>query len=516
LALAINRHKARLTAELTKCRIKRGCSSITELREQVEEAAKQTNDDDDQNSSSATHQHPRWVRVNGIKATLEAALSGYFSDYTQTDKLSDLFSSRSKHIYIDPHIPNLLALPPSTELTKHAAYLSGALILQDKASCFPAYLINPNHEDKHIIDACAAPGNKTTHLAGILHPLQTKDISSEFRITACERNRQRAETLQKMVKLAGGDSMINVRASQDFLLLDPKDKNFQDVTALLLDPSCSGSGIVGRDANAASLSVVLTLPSLPSATANPPSKTSLIKKRKRQEAETSASRPERPEKQPKIATDTTEENPLSAPADPSISAAEAEEALQKRLTNLSLFQLKLLKHAMAFPAATRITYSTCSVHATENESVVLRALCSEVAKRQGWKVMKRSNQVDGMRKWARRGDLQSTKDLLEGMRERGDVDDIEVDAEEVAEACIRCAKGTEEGTMGFFVCGFVRDGQVSGKDPEEQARETTKKQKKIKSGVNGAASANTASKSAARNTRSETNDGGDDWEGFSD
>lgn len=489
------------------------------MREHVEAAAKQTNDEDEKNGSSATHQHPRWVRVNGIKATLEAALSDHFSDYIQTDKLSDLFSPGSKHLYIDPHIPNLLALPPATELTKHAAYLSGALILQDKASCFPAYLINPNHEDKHIIDACAAPGNKTTHLAGILHPLLAKDTTMECRITACERNRQRAETLQKMVKLAGGDKMINVRASQDFLMLDPKDETFQDVTALLLDPSCSGSGIVGRDANAASLSVVLTLPSLPSATANPPSKTSLLKKRKRQDAETSSSKPQRPEKQPKIATDTTEENPLSAPADPSISAAEAEGALQKRLTNLSLFQLKLLKHAMAFPAATRITYSTCSIHATENESVVLRALSSEVAKRQGWEVMGRDDQVEGMRKWGRRGDLQATKDLLESMRESGDVGETEVDAEQVAEACIRCAKGTEEGTMGFFVCGFVRDGQVSGGHPvEEVGKPAQKQKKKTKSGVNGTAIAGTESSSAAHEMMPETNDdGGDDeWEGFSD
>jgi len=321
-----------------------------------------------------------------------------------------------------------------------------------------------------------------------------------------------------MVKLADGDKMIDVRASQDFLMLDPKDKNFQDVTALLLDPSCSGSGIVGRDANAASLSVVLTLPSLPSAAANPPSKTSLIKKRKRQDPENPGSRPERPEKTPKIATDTTEENPLSAPADPSISAAEAEEALQKRLKNLSLFQLKLLKHAMSFPAATRITYSTCSVHATENESVVLRALCSEVAKRQGWKVMRRSEQVEGLREWERRGDLQSTQELLQGLTEKGELEDVEIDAEEVAEACIRCAKGTDEGTMGFFVCGFIRDGDMSREEPQQEEEKPTKKPKKSRNPVDETTASSTKSKKDTHKGKKETNaDGGDDdWEGFSD
>jgi putative methyltransferase len=32
-----------------------------------------------------------------------------------------------------------------------------------------------------------------------------------------------------------------------------------------------------------------------------------------------------------------------------------------------------------------------------------------------------------------------------------------LDNAEVADACIRCDKSTEDGTMGFFVAGFVRD-----------------------------------------------------------
>jgi putative methyltransferase len=38
--------------------------------------------------------------------------------------------------------------------------------------------------------------------------------------------------------------------------------------------------------------------------------------------------------------------------------------------------------------------------------------------------------------------------------------EVEVDEDskdEVCKACIRCEKGTQEGTMGFFVAAFVRD-----------------------------------------------------------
>lgn len=36
-----------------------------------------------------------------------------------------------------------------------------------QASCLPAFLLGPV-AGSHVIDACAAPGNKTSHLAAIL------------------------------------------------------------------------------------------------------------------------------------------------------------------------------------------------------------------------------------------------------------------------------------------------------------------------------------------------------------
>ena len=104
---------------------------------------------------------------------------------------------------------------------------------------------------------------------------------------------------------------------------------------------------------------------------------------------------------------------------------------------------------MRFASAHKITYSTCSIHFEENEGVVFQALASSIAKERGWSILKRDAQVEGMKKWHRRGVWED---------EKLEVDVDESSKSDVLEACIRCDKGTEEGTMGFFVAAFVRDG----------------------------------------------------------
>ena len=92
--------------------------------------------------------HSRHARVNTLKTTLEAA----------ERSLARLKPTR------DPHVPNLLVFPPGTDLHAHPMVRDGRLVLQGKASCLPAAALAPNR-GWHVVDCCAAPGNKTTHLA---------------------------------------------------------------------------------------------------------------------------------------------------------------------------------------------------------------------------------------------------------------------------------------------------------------------------------------------------------------
>lgn len=56
------------------------------------------------------------------------------------------------------------------------------------------------------------------------------------------------------------------------------------------------------------------------------------------------------------------------------SAQQATPQQQARLHQLSNFQLSILRKAASFPGVELIVYSTCSVHAEENEGVVHRFL----------------------------------------------------------------------------------------------------------------------------------------------
>ncbi|TFY82880.1 hypothetical protein EWM64_g1134 [Hericium alpestre] len=118
-----------------------------------------------------------------------------------------------------------------------------------------------------------------------------------------------------------------------------------------------------------------------------------------------------------------------------LSEEENESSQDERLNKLASFQLLMIKHAMKFPSVQKIVYSTCSVHATENEHVVKQALGSEEAK-SGHFVL--ASRADVLPAWNRRG--------LADVMEDG-----------LAEGLLRCSPG-EDATNGFFVSCFVRVG----------------------------------------------------------
>ena len=292
---AIIRNRPRLEAELARMKIKHGVKSLDELIE----------DDDTP---------VRWFRTNLLKTTTEALLRE-FSHLREVNSIGEITTTGV--IYHDEYIPNLFGIHPKEKLTSTDAYKQGRLIIQDRASCFPAQILNPVPGKDKVIDACAAPGNKTTHLASILN-------NSKRSIVAFEKDNKRIKTIRMMCEKAGGLNCITIHHA-DFTTTRPGD--FPEITGMLVDPSCSGSGIFGR------------------------------------------------------AFDEQEE----------MDEEEAKEKLAERLQRLSAFQCTIVKHALSFPSVRKVIYSTCSIHDEENEGVVKQLIEDEDVKKQGWKVSKRED-----------------------------------------------------------------------------------------------------------------------------
>lgn len=181
---------------------------------------------------------------------------------TYDDFLNAIPSLTDEQFISDLHVNDLFIFPASS---KRYWALSGLakeskIILQDKASCLPSFLLNPPR-GSCILDMCAAPGMKTSHLAAMMKNRGT--------IWAIERDRKRFETLNNFVNKTNSKIVKTVNADilsiglilfifhycnklcfflsyfNHFLTItDPCE--YEKVEYILLDPPCSGSGMTNR------------------------------------------------------------------------------------------------------------------------------------------------------------------------------------------------------------------------------------------------------------------------------
>jgi putative methyltransferase len=209
-------------------------------------------------------------------------------------------------------------------------------------------------------------------LLSLLFPsILTAMVGPTGAVIGCDRDARRLETLTAAAGRARAASIIRP-IHADFLSLDPeKDASLAKVHAILLDPSCSGSG-----------------------------------------------------------TDAVRGDWLSSAAGKDGSGEDS-----ARLERLATFQEAALTHALsAFPSATRVTYSTCSVHVRENEAVVAAVMGGPGGRLGGWAL------ETALPAWHRRGLAGSAPGLTDDEA-----------------ACLVRVDSVEDETDGFFVALFVRE-----------------------------------------------------------
>lgn len=377
-------------------------SRIDIIQENFKKLSEEEGWKDEEIVSSNSHiTVPRYVRINTLVADRGEVL--------------ETIKAKSKKVYIDPHIPDLLVLdhtPESRGLLQDLV-TSQKVILQDKSSCFSALCMVYGFGDreKHssakcekvdYLDACAAPGNKTSHLAALIHKVQ-KETNAKYSSTihALDKSPDRYKLLKRRISSLVPQSIVQCH-NEDFFevskqnygenkILSPNDvdKKFKSIQAIMLDPSCSGSGMTSNHT----------------------------------------------------------ENSLNR--DPFFS--------NDRIKTLSNFQYQALYHATTdFPRVDRVVYSTCSLYIQENEGVVQRLLASN----SDWEL----RAPTCLKNWHRRG-------LFIEESDRSSVDIAFVSLTRDQAKCLIRVHPDEDATNGFFVACFERkvrhENELPSKSPIE-------------------------------------------------
>lgn len=148
------------------------------------------------------------IRVNSLKTTVEEVELG--------------FSNAGVKLKRVPHLPQGLRLIGGTRSIKQLpGFEEGWWTVQDSAAQLVTHLLDPQPEEI-IIDACAAPGGKTTHIAELMQDRGT--IWACDRVTSRLRKvQQNAQRLQlNSIRICAGDSrhLIQFRETADRVLLD--------------------------------------------------------------------------------------------------------------------------------------------------------------------------------------------------------------------------------------------------------------------------------------------------------
>lgn len=196
---------------------------------------------------SVVYSHPfwmvkRWLKTFGLEATIDLCQSNNeippLTIRTNTIKVSreELINNLMedvKEISLTFYSPEGIQVRGSHDITTLSSFRKGLFQVQDEASQLVAHIIDPRPGER-VLDACSAPGGKTTHMSQLME--------NRGEIFAMDNNSSRLALLEENCKRLG---ITNVKT---FNKDASKPLEFSEqFHRILVDAPCSGMGVLRKN-----------------------------------------------------------------------------------------------------------------------------------------------------------------------------------------------------------------------------------------------------------------------------
>jgi len=166
------------------------------------------------------NEYPRlWFRVNKILYS-----STKFKNYLKKNNINfEQFK----------HLPEFFQTTKHQKLLKSDIFIEGKISVQDPSAGLVVQLVDPK-KNESIIDACAAPGGKSSYLA--------EKLNNSGTIISFDSNEDRLNRLKNTLKRL---NIKNVESN----IADITQDNIPMTNKMLLDVPCSGTGVMAKRAD---------------------------------------------------------------------------------------------------------------------------------------------------------------------------------------------------------------------------------------------------------------------------
>ncbi len=157
------------------------------------------------------------LRVNHMKSSVEQMLADL--------KAAGVKAKPGAH-------PDSIRLTDAPRIEDLPGFADGRITVQDETAMFAATLLDPQPGER-VLDLCAAPGTKTTHLAELMN--------DTGEIVACDVSRDRLARVRENVSRLGLKSVTAVSIGDDGSGLPEG-----EFDRVLVDVPCSNTGVLGK------------------------------------------------------------------------------------------------------------------------------------------------------------------------------------------------------------------------------------------------------------------------------